>query len=100
MAVTAAVGLFMGVALAQFFRAYILPPATMLALIFAVIADLADGRSLIHVLVACLFVAFALQVGYLLGALLRGFVVPAEPHSFTAGSVGLRSRLPASLRRR
>jgi uncharacterized membrane protein YbjE (DUF340 family) len=99
MAITAAVGLVLGVLIAQFFRAFVLPMATLLALLFVVGADLLSGRSLVHIMIECLSVSFALQCGFLLGILLQGFTIPAGLRSDMAGSVGLRSRLPASKRR-
>jgi hypothetical protein len=99
MAILAAVGLLSGLVLAQFFKAFVLLPSTVAGLVSIVITDLAVGHSLNRLMIGCACVAFALQFGYLLGVVLRGLLVSAQSHSFTAGSSGLRSRSPASRRR-
>jgi hypothetical protein len=99
MAITAAVGLLVGVVLAQFFRAFVLPVATLLALLVVVAMDLLSGRSLVHIMFGCISVSFALQCGFLIRILLQAFVIPPGRPSVTAGSVGLRSRLPDPRRR-
>jgi hypothetical protein len=67
MAVYSLIALLSGLALAPFFRAVVLAPATLIAVVAMAIVQASIGESIVHGFVACLTAATALQLGFLAG---------------------------------
>ena len=72
MIVALTLGLAVGIALAQFFRAYVLIPATVVALAGSLLYEAVRGHAVAHALLASLSIALALQSGFFVGAFLNG----------------------------
>jgi hypothetical protein len=81
MIVAITLALVIGVALAQFFRALVLIPTTIVALIGIISHEAARGHTVFHTLMATLSIAVAIQVSFLFGAFLKGIdVYGTAPH--------------------
>ena len=72
MIVAIAMGVAAGIACAQFYRAYILIPATIAELIGIVMNEAVLGQTVTHAILASLSIALALQSGFFIGTFLNG----------------------------
>jgi hypothetical protein len=75
----------LGIALAQFFRVYVLAPTTIAGLGGLIWLEVASGHSLAHTLAAVVLVSISLQSGFLSGIFLGGFVVRAKKPFIASG---------------
>jgi hypothetical protein len=75
MVVAIALGLALGIALAQFCNAFALAPATMVAGAGTFLIETAGGHTVAHALLASFCITSALQLGFLFGVLFNGLVV-------------------------
>jgi hypothetical protein len=83
MVAVAALTFAFGIALAQFYKALVLVPATMVVVVGALLLELAAGHSPVHTLLSSLLAASALQVGFLSGLLFSGLVIGASRNAPT-----------------
>ena len=72
MIVAIAMGGAAGIVCAQFFRAYVLIPATIVVLFGVLMNEAARGQTVTHVILASLSIVLALQSGFFFGAFLNG----------------------------
>jgi hypothetical protein len=70
-----ALGLAGGAILARRFAVFILLPAILLAVPTTIVAELLSGHKVPHSLIAAVYVAVGLQLGYGLGVILGGLAV-------------------------
>jgi hypothetical protein len=73
-----ALGMIVGIALAQFFRVFALVPVTIFIVVGACLLDLLGGHTIPHTIMACLSIASSLQVGYFSVVYFSGFVFRAR----------------------
>jgi hypothetical protein len=88
MVVVIGLGLALGIALAQFFRAFALAPAIMVAGAGTFLVEAAGGHTVAHALLVSLCVALALQLGFLSGVFFNGFVARRRRSSAGATEAG------------
>ena len=83
MVVIAALAFVLGIALAQFYKALIVVPATLVVVTGAAMLELSAGHSVARTLVSVLLSASALQVGFLSGSLFGGLVMGSSKRAST-----------------
>jgi hypothetical protein len=94
MVVAAALGLAAGILLAQYFRALILVPMTVLALAATAFSETINGQSPLRTILTSLFVALALQLGFVCWVFLKGFIQASQANEpFSAISEGAERAL-------
>jgi hypothetical protein len=72
MIVAIAIGVAAGVMCAQFFSAYVIIPATVVALIGVLLNEAARGQTVTHAILASLSTALTLQSGFFFATFLIG----------------------------
>jgi uncharacterized protein YneF (UPF0154 family) len=78
MVVAVVICLIAGIALAQFYKVFVLLPATIVALLGQTLIEVGNRNTVDHALIAILCVAFALQAGFLCGAFLSSSLIRAQ----------------------
>ena len=86
MVVIATVIFALGIILAQFYRVFILAPATIVVVLCVSIVEMVGGHSAVHAFLSCSLAAFALQSGFLAGSSLN-HVIARVAKPFVASSM-------------
>jgi hypothetical protein len=87
------VGLIVGALLAQRFSIFVLLPTVLVAPLLTFLTDVAGGHKVVHGLLAALYIALALQIGFLAGVFGRRWVDFSPAERPTGEALLRRSRI-------